>query len=78
MRANLLDDGVGDTLVLPAFEDVTFISHGKRVGLGTRIKELNRPACSQPHLSAVRAATVSPLRQSMEIRPQVLAELDGT
>jgi hypothetical protein len=44
MKANLLDDGVGDTLVLPAFDDVTFISHGKRVNLRARIKKLNRPA----------------------------------
>jgi hypothetical protein len=41
MKANPLDDGIGDTLVSPAFDDVTLISHGKRVNLRTRIKELN-------------------------------------
>jgi hypothetical protein len=41
MKANLLDDGIGDTLVSRAFDDVTLISHGKRVNLRTGIKELN-------------------------------------
>jgi hypothetical protein len=41
MNANLLDDGIGDTLVSRAFDDVTLISHGKRVNLRTGIKELN-------------------------------------
>ena len=41
MKANLLDDGIGDTLVSQAFDDVTLISHGKRMNLGTRIKEFN-------------------------------------
>jgi hypothetical protein len=41
MKVNLLDDGVGHTLVSPAFDDVTLISHGKRVNLGIRIEELN-------------------------------------
>jgi hypothetical protein len=40
MKENLLDDGVGDTLVSAAFDDVTFISHGKGRNLRTRIKEL--------------------------------------
>ena len=40
MEANLLDDGIGNTLVSPEFDDVTFIGHGKRVYLRTRIKEL--------------------------------------
>ena len=29
MKANLLDNGIGDTLVSPAFDDVTLISHGR-------------------------------------------------
>jgi hypothetical protein len=37
MKANLLDDGVGDTLVSPAFDDVRLISRGKRVNLRTRM-----------------------------------------
>ncbi|MGC2402568.1 MAG: hypothetical protein WA510_22440 [Acidobacteriaceae bacterium] len=41
MKANLLDDGIGDTFVSPAFDDVTLISHGKRVNLRALIKELN-------------------------------------
>jgi signal transduction histidine kinase len=41
MKANPLDDGIGDTLVSPAFDDATLISHGKRGNLRTRIKELN-------------------------------------
>jgi hypothetical protein len=41
MKENLSDDGIGDTLVSPSLNDVTFISHGKRVKLRTRIKELN-------------------------------------
>ena len=41
MKANLLDDGIGDTLVSRAFDDVTLISHGKRVNLRTGIKELH-------------------------------------
>ena len=31
MKANLLDDGIGDTLASPAFDDVTLSSHCKRV-----------------------------------------------
>ena len=40
MKENLLDDGVGDTLVSAAFDGVTFISHGKGQNLRARIKEL--------------------------------------
>ena len=29
MKANLLDNGIGDTLVSPAFDDVTLISRGR-------------------------------------------------
>ena len=39
MKANPLDDGIGDTMVSSAFDDITFISHGKRVNLRTQIKE---------------------------------------
>ena len=39
MKANPLDDGIGNTMVSPAFDDITFIGHGKRVNLRTQIKE---------------------------------------
>ena len=40
-EANLLDNGIDDTLVLSALDDVTLISRGRRVNLRTRFKELN-------------------------------------
>jgi hypothetical protein len=109
VKTNLLDDGVGDTLVLPEFDDVKFVSHGKRVNLRAGIKKVNlkssmrhgdaselllgnwsgaapsdsnpsyprRPHDSQPHLSAVRPATIPLWRESIEIRSQVLSERGG-
>jgi hypothetical protein len=38
MKADLLDDGIGDTLVSPSFDDVTLINQGKGVNLRTRIR----------------------------------------
>jgi hypothetical protein len=38
-KANLLDNGIDDTLVLSALDNVTLISHGKRVNLRTRFKD---------------------------------------
>jgi hypothetical protein len=50
MKENPLDDGIGDTLVSPSLDDVTFISHGKPVKLRTRIKELDRePSIANRH-----------------------------
>jgi hypothetical protein len=50
MKANLLDDGIGDTLVSLAFDDVTLISHGKRVNLRTRIRMADKSLSSKSAL----------------------------
>ena len=67
MKANLLDDGIGDTLVSPAFDDVTLISHGKRVKRSLRPKATLPRTNHEPIMTMYQYATVDGAKSGFAI-----------